>query len=64
MYIDTNKLAHTEENQWLRNISVEMFASLTERERKQVLVQLQDVHQTMHTIVYAVMETMRRYSAS
>lgn len=63
-YIDTNKLEHTKEYQKLKNLSVKTLKNMTACERKQEIIQIQKVYQTMQTIVHAVMETMNKYPVS
>ncbi|OUB89774.1 hypothetical protein BK784_26485 [Bacillus thuringiensis serovar medellin] len=63
-YIDTNKLEHTKEYQKLKSLSVKTLKNMTACERKQEIIQIQKVHQTMQTIVHAVMETMNKYPVS
>ncbi|TKI82066.1 hypothetical protein FC701_22800 [Bacillus mycoides] len=63
-YIDTNKLEHTKDYQKTKSLSVKTLKSMTAREMEKEIIQIQRVHQTMQTIVHAVIETINKYPVS
>lgn len=63
-YTETMEFERSRAYQDIKNMSVEMMRDMRADKREKVLVQIEELHQHMLSIVSAVLETIRKYSAS
>ncbi|HFK1812570.1 TPA: hypothetical protein ACGXQD_005741 [Bacillus cereus] len=63
-YTETVAFERSEAYQEIKILSVEMVQDMIGDKREKQLVQTEELHQYMHGIVAAVLETTQKYSAS
>ncbi|HDR3897124.1 MULTISPECIES: hypothetical protein [Bacillus] len=63
-YTETVAFEHYEAYQKIKILSVEMVRDMTGDKREKQLIQIEELHQHMQSIVAAVLETIQKYSAS
>ncbi|MDA1669073.1 hypothetical protein PDK09_26965 [Bacillus cereus] len=63
-YTETVAFERSEAYQEIKILSVEMVQDMIGDKREKQLVQTEELHQYMHDIVAAVLETTQKYSAS
>lgn len=63
-YTETVAFERSEAYQEIKILSVKMVRDMTGDKREKRLVQIEELHQHMQSIVTAVLETIQKYSAS
>ncbi|PDZ42321.1 hypothetical protein [Bacillus wiedmannii] len=63
-YTETVAFERSEAYQEIKILSIEMVRDMTGDKREKRLVQIEELHQHMQSIVAAVLETIQKYSAS
>ncbi|WP_081143635.1 hypothetical protein [Bacillus cereus] len=63
-YTETMRLEHSEAYQKIKNFSVATLREMTAYKRRKLMVQMEECHQYMQSIVSAVIEIIHNYSTS